>query len=162
MSEEADLILRDATNSDSDDIRSLVFGILAEVGLNPDPSGVDSDLDDLAASYVAPGGGFWVLRDEEANRLVGCIGLMPAGPGVLELRKMYLDSAYRGRGLGKLLLEHALAFARQAGAGTVELETESRLDTAIQLYQRYGFQEVAADHVCSRCDRKFALEIGGE
>ena len=52
---------RPATNGDSGAIRILVFGVLAEYGLCPDPAGTDADLEDINGSYHYAGGAFDLL-----------------------------------------------------------------------------------------------------
>ncbi|MBT8493009.1 MAG: GNAT family N-acetyltransferase, partial [Deltaproteobacteria bacterium] len=76
-----------------------------------------------------------------------------------ELRKMYLDSAMRGRGLGKRLLEHALSRARELGFRVVELETAAPLESAIALYQRYGFRPLEEAPSTPRCDQMMVLDL---
>ena len=60
--------------------------------------------------------------------------------------KMYLDSSFRGQGLGKKLLEMSLDKARELGFRRVTLETASVLKEALQLYQHYGFKEFKPSH----------------
>ena len=55
------LTLRPATNQDQEAIEALVFGVLAEYGLKPDPDATDADLQDIEHSYIARGGLFDVL-----------------------------------------------------------------------------------------------------
>ena len=72
---------------------------------------------------------------------------------------MYLHRAYRGKGLGRRLLEDALARARQAGFRRITLETASVLKEAIRLYERYGFKPFRPDHLSCRCDQAYVLEL---
>lgn len=51
-----DFRLRPATNSDGAGIRELVFAVLREFGLEPDPEGTDADLTDVESSYLGLGG----------------------------------------------------------------------------------------------------------
>lgn len=51
-----------------------------------------------------------------------------------------VDRAWRGRGLGRLLLEHAMAYARQAGRGTLMLTSRPSRSEANALYRALGFQ----------------------
>jgi putative acetyltransferase len=150
--------LRPATNADGTAVRELVFGVLREYGLKPDPADTDADLNDLEASYPARGGLFDVLETSD-GRIVGSVGVYPLGPGVCELRKMYLSPPARGRGQGKRLLDHALAAARAKGFRRVVLETASVLKEAIALYRRYGFKPHQAEHVSSRCDQTYSLDL---
>lgn len=150
--------LRQATNADRDAVRSLVYGVLGEYRLEPDPGGTDADLDDIEQSYFARGGTFCVLEDEDGS-IVGAYGLYPAQERTCELRKMYLHRAYRGQGLGRHLLEEALANARRLGFTAVTLETASVLTEAIALYRRYGFIPCPSDHLCARCDQAYVLQL---
>lgn len=150
--------LRSATNQDAAEVRALIFGVLAEYGLCGDPTGTDADLDDIETSYIGRGGLFDVLLGDD-GRIVGTVGLYPLEHGVCELRKMYLRAETRGQGLGRRLLDHALDRARALGFRRVVLETNSKLVEAIGLYTRYGFQPVAHDHLASRCDQSYALDL---
>ncbi len=150
--------LRPATNQDCAAVRQLVFGVLAEYGLMPDPDGTDADLKDIQNSYQVAGGCFDVLVDE-AGRIVGSVGLSPVAPGVCELRKMYLSRSVRGKGQGRRLLDHALAQAAKLGFTRVELETASVLKEAVNLYERHGFRRCAPRHLAARCDSAYYLDL---
>jgi len=54
---------------------------------------------------------------------------------------LYLVPAARGRGLGRMLLDFALAQARGLGIGTLHLEVERGNDAAVQLYRTAGFSD---------------------
>lgn len=152
------LTLRSATNQDRAAIEALVFGVLAEYGLKPDPGDTDSDLREIERSYIASGGSFDVLTDE-AGRVVGSVGLFPVSRSVCELRKMYLAAPARGLGHGRQLLEHALRRARELGFARVVLETASVLREAIALYERYGFRRYCPEHTAARCDMAYFLDL---
>lgn len=156
----AGFVARPATNADGAAVRALVFGVLAEYGLAPDPSGTDTDLDDLEGFYAGAGGCFEVLLTPEGE-LVGCWGLHPRRPGVLELRKMYLRADMRGRGLGRKLLSRALWRAESLGAARIELETARVLREAVGLYTAFGFAPIAGCGEAARCDLAMALELPG-
>lgn len=150
--------LKPATNADSGAVRGLVFTVLQEYGLKPDPGCTDADLDDIEQSYLARGGVFYVLEEQDGS-IVGSYGLYPMEPGVCELRKMYLHRAYRGKGLGRRLLEDALSHAKELGFRQVTLETASVLKEAIRLYERSGFKPLKADHLSRRCDQAYVLDL---
>ena len=111
-----DYEVRSATNGDSDTIKELVFAVLREYQLQPDPNGTDADLNDIETSYLRSGGRFDVLVDSRGV-IVGSVGLYPIDSATCELRKMYLSQQVRGQGQGRRLLEYALAQAKkEAGA----------------------------------------------
>jgi putative acetyltransferase len=150
--------LRRARNKDCDNIALLVYGVLKEFGLKPDPDCTDADIKDIESSYFSRGGTFFVLEAENGS-IIGAYGLYPIDKKTCELRKMYLHKTHRGKGFGKFLLEDAIAKARQLGFERMILETASVLKEAISLYRSYGFVEYKPDHLSSRCDQAFTLEI---
>ena len=149
---------RPAGADDQPAVQAVVFAALAEFGLAADPAGTDADLTDLEGFYAAAGGCFEVVLDPHA-RVVGCWGLHPRGPDVLELRKMYLGPDQRGRGLGKIMLSRALSAAESLGARRIELETARVLSRAVALYTAFGFRLVAGCGEAARCDLAMALEL---
>ncbi len=155
------LPIRPASNADAEAVRELVFAILREHGLDPDPESTDADLNDLEASYLHPGGAFDVVVDA-SGAVVSSVGLFPLGGGRCELRKMYVAAAHRGRGLGRRLVNHALGRARGLGFRRAELETSSRLEAAIRLYESSGFRPFVPDHMPARADRGYYLDLVAE
>ena len=95
-------------------------------------------LEDPATSIIAPGGQiFFALDGTEA---VGTVAAVRESAHRFELAKMAVRPSHQGHGLGRLLGEAVIQFARDANATTVFLLTNSRLTGAIRLYQRLGFQ----------------------
>jgi len=150
--------LREATAADGAAVRALVSRVLAEYGLPSEPTRADADLMNLDAHYRGAGGWFAVLEAPEGG-IVGSVGWAPHGPGTVELRKMYLDAAHRGRGLGRRLLEAALASARAGGARRVTLETATVLGEAVRLYERAGFRRAPEAPQFCRCDLVMVLDL---
>ena len=89
---------------------------------------------------ISKGGEIWyaVMNDQA----VGCAALMPAEAGVYEFTKYAVDPSAQGYGLGKLLMEHCIQRYKELGGHKLFLETNTKLETAMQLYKRYGWQEV--------------------
>ena len=87
---------------------------------------------------LANGGQIFFARLD--GEIVGTAAALPHGPGRLELAKMAVSPAFQGRGIGALLGEAVIGFARSVGADSLFLLTSSRLPGAIRLYERLGFQ----------------------
>ncbi|WP_229074833.1 MarR family winged helix-turn-helix transcriptional regulator [Actinoplanes sp. DH11] len=79
----------------------------------------------------------------EEGRPVGCGLWTRLGPGVAEIRHLWVAPEARGLGLGRLLLERLEQGAARDGAGTVRLGTHTALTEAIALYRRGGYHEIA-------------------
>ena len=99
------------------------------------------DLVDVHATYRASGAGnFWVARS--GGRVVGCIGLLRLEGEDYELRRMYVDPAFRGLGLAQRLLDVLLAWASARGVRALFLETNEQWTAAHRIYERNGFVAV--------------------
>jgi len=154
----AQLTIRSANNNDCERVTNLVFSVLAEFGLEGDPDTTDADLKDLEASYAKRGGRFEVIEDSDGN-LLGSCGLYPVNNTTCELRKMYFVPRIRGSGLGKHVLQRAIKQARDLGFRQIVLETSSKLIAANHLYAKFGFEPAASDHLASRADQFYKLDL---
>src|SRR5207249_772391 len=111
--------------------------VFAEYGLTFEPSGYDADLTRIPGSYCRAGGAFWVL--EEDGRVVGTIAVVPVSADVVEIKRVYLDASLRGRGLGRMLVEHASSWAAGRGHTRVKLWSDVKFTRSHVLYERLGF-----------------------
>jgi predicted GNAT family acetyltransferase len=73
---------------------------------------------------------------------VGCVALVPIQDGVYELSKLAVSPHLRGRGLGRRLLQHAIAHAKRVGVKSLFLGSNTRLKDAVHLYESVGFRHV--------------------
>jgi len=98
-------------------------------------------LDDPRGHILDRGGEIFVaLRGVE---VVGTCAVLPSGPEICELSKLTVAPSARGDGLGRRLTETAIEHARRLGAKRLVLSSNSRLTTAIGLYEQMGFRHVA-------------------
>jgi GNAT superfamily N-acetyltransferase len=115
--------------------------------------------DDPESRIVGPGGQVFFLLDEDGVQ--GTCAVIRHDAGTLELAKMAVSSAARGRGYGDCLVEAAIAFARSAGARTLMLVSNTRLGPALTLYRKHGFRDVPLDPAngYSRADIQLELSL---
>ena len=99
------------------------------------------ELATLPGNYAPPTGCLLLAKVDERN--VGCVALRQLEPGIAELKRLFVQPAFRGRGIGKSLIEQALAFSRHAAYRVVRLDTLREMDAAIALYTAFGFKEIA-------------------
>ena len=155
---EAKLVLRAVRAQDVDAVVVLVRDVLAEFGLEFGAgSSTDEALLSLPGSYEDHGGALWVA--EHAGRLVGSCGVFPVAEHVYELRKMYLHPDSRGLGVGKRLLEQAIAWVRASGGRRIVLDTTEQMTRAIGFYEAHGFVRDDAEIRGARCTRGYALDL---
>ena len=93
---------------------------------------------------TAMGSRFWVLQSDD-GAYAGHLWLTEqidffSGVQNLFITTVAVKSEFRGRGWGRLLVEHALQVAKDEGSPTVGLGVESANVAAIRLYERLGFR----------------------
>lgn len=126
-------------------VRSLFVDYQADLGIDLCFQGFDAELACLPGDYAAPGGSVFLA----------CVDGEPAGccafraltntdhTDACEMKRLFVRRAFRGFGLGRLLVDRVLNDARLAGYTTMLLDTLSDMETARALYQEAGFVEVA-------------------
>ena len=143
-------------------VAGLIRRSLEAVGLDiPGTAYSDPGLDRLSAYYMKPGRAYCVLL--ENGELIGGAGFAECAgfADCCELQKLYLCDRAKGMGLGRTLLGHAEAGAREAGYRRIYLETHSVLRAAVRLYEKTGYREIPrpAWIVHSAMDRFFIKEL---
>lgn len=94
------------------------------------------------------------------NKVIGVCGMIKINNAEYELAKMAVSEEARGKGAGLQLGKAAIEWARQRGAHRVVLDSNRKLEAAIQLYYKLGFR--ALDQVHSpyqRSDIQMVLEL---
>lgn len=105
-----------------------------------------------------------VFLAERGPDLVGCAAMVERRAGGAthgQLRWVLADSSVRGRGLGKRLVDLAIAHARDSGWDTVFLETTGGLDASMRIYEKLGFvvAKREAHRLWSDADEVIAMRL---
>jgi putative acetyltransferase len=97
-------------------------------------------LGDPENTILRKGGRIFIAYGQ--GKALGCVALIPMENGVYELSKMAVSPESRGLGTGRKLLEYAIAQARELGAKSLFLGSNSVLKSAVHLYESVGFRHV--------------------
>ena len=101
----------------------------------------DQELASLPGDYAPPDGR--LLLAEYENQLAGCVALHKLDDGLCEMKRLYLRSQFRGKGLGRALADRIIAEARQIGYRRMRLDTvEPVMKDAVAMYRKIGFREI--------------------
>jgi len=84
---------------------------------------------------------FFVTRYD--GQLAGCGGIKMFGTDYGEVKRMFVRPQFRGKGLGKAMLQRLAEYARSNDANVLRLETGIYEVEAIGLYEGWGFQRRA-------------------
>lgn len=106
--------------------------------------GFEAELAELPGEYAPPRGALLMVRVGE--ELAGCCALRPLDavdyPNACELKRLYVRQGFRGKGVGRHLVEAILDCARLAGYDCMLLDTLDDMESARTLYQDLGFEEI--------------------
>jgi GNAT superfamily N-acetyltransferase len=92
------------------------------------------------AEFSPPLGLFLVA--EVDGRPAGCGGWRSSGDGVAEVKRMYVEPAFRRRGIAALVLTELERTAAAAGHRQLVLNSGARQPEALALYDRAGYTPV--------------------
>ncbi len=100
----------------------------------------DEEFASLPGKYAPPDGALYIVK--WGGEAAGCVALRRFDESRCELKRMYVRPAFRGFGLGKMLVEKAISTAREIGYAWMLLDTKRTLEHAIALYKTLGFVEI--------------------
>lgn len=112
---------------------------------------------DFHAAPAAPGKALLVA--DIGGEIAGSVYVLPAAEAddTAQLRMLYVEPMFRGRGIGGTLVEAAVAFARNVGYRRIMLWTQDCLVSARRIYQGAGF-ELAKEEP----HRSFGADLNGQ
>ena len=138
--------IRTIRPQDNKALALVVRNTLAEFGANKAGTVYfDPTTDTLFEVFQKPRSIYYVALKNE--NILGGGGIYPTDGSpedTCELVKMYLLPEGRGKGLGKLLIEKCLQFAKDEGYKKVYLETMPELKNALKVYEKLGFKYLDA------------------
>lgn len=105
--------------------------------------GFDKELAELPGKYALPLGRLYLA--ESSGAIAGCIALRPMEEGVAcEMKRLFVRDEFRGRGIGRLLVERIITDAKEIGYKVMRLDTLQRMESARALYAKIGFSVIPA------------------
>lgn len=105
--------------------------------------GFDEELAALPGKYSKPDGRLYIAYWD--NKPAGCIGLRKLSDGICEMKRLYVRPEFRGKNIGKRLVERIIEDAQIEGYLFMRLDTiKEKMGNAVEIYENYGFKEIEA------------------
>jgi len=111
-----------------------------EYEVNFDPAAfLEHDLANLQIFWPPSGR---LLLALEAGAAAGCACVRTIGPGLAEIKRMYVRPAFRRRGIGRALVDACIREMRAAGYVSLRLDSARFMTDAHALYHAAGFHDI--------------------
>ncbi|TVR68991.1 MAG: GNAT family N-acetyltransferase [Marinilabiliales bacterium] len=104
----------------------------------------DPTTDDLYALFSKSRSVLFVAEKE--NRICGCCGIYPTeglDSDTAELAKFYLHPDYRGKGIGRALMEKCIEAVKSLGYKKLYIESLPQFAKAVRIYEKQGFRRIS-------------------
>ena len=100
----------------------------------------DHEIENLEEKYGEPNGRLYLAYFD--GNLAGCIGLRKIDNDNCELKRLYVKPQFRGKKIASFLVKNIIEEAKEIGYKHILLDTLPFLETAINMYKKYGFYEI--------------------
>ena len=137
------ILVREATKSDLPVIEQLLKGLVNAI---EDTEGIDTGIAIKTWERLLNNAGSYFLVAEREGTPVGFINFMVRqtilhrSPSAL-IDELVVAEEYRGKGVGKQLVQAAIEKCRQLGCCEIEVSTEKTNVEAREFYEKCGFEE---------------------
>lgn len=122
-------------------------------------SDTGADIDNIEEAYLAEEkNNFWVAEYE--GKVVGMVGVADGDRNnMAEIRRLRVDPAYQGQGIGIKLMETAVHHCHYHGFLKVVLDTRIRKGPATEIFDKFAFQPNRTKEVNGKELLEFYLDL---
>ena len=103
---------------------------------------LNSELADLTKKYSPPAGRL-LCAQIDTGEIIGCVAYHRHNSERCEMKRLFVKENFRHLRAGVLLVEKILDAAKNDGYKEIVLDTIKPLQSAIHLYKKFGFVEIA-------------------
>jgi putative acetyltransferase len=136
-------------------VRALFEEYWNSFGFTPCFQNFASELANLPGSYAPPDGRLAMAFFDGVA--AGCVALRRFDQTRAELKRLYLRPQFRGRGIGRALLDWVIAEARAAGYTELVGDSLPVMREALAMYERTGFELTRTDGADGKIDLHLKL-----
>lgn len=121
-------------------VKGLIQEYLDFLGRDLSFQHLDAELDHLDVKFAPPNGRLLVAQDDDGH-IAGCVAYYQHSPARCEMKRLYVQPAYRKQHIGAQLVEEIVRLAQADGYTEMVLDTITPLQSAIRLYTACGFTQ---------------------
>jgi ribosomal protein S18 acetylase RimI-like enzyme len=101
---------------------------------------IDDELINFPQKYEEPDGTFIIAKDNDS--VVGCVGLRKLDKNICEMKRLFVDDKYKGKGVGRKLVEIIINEAKCKNYKKMRLDTLKTMENALKIYYKNNFYEI--------------------
>jgi putative acetyltransferase len=105
-------------------------------------AGVNGEENDFFAQYNKIDYLKNVVLAFDGNEVVGCGAMKEWESNSMEIKRMFVPSIHRGKGIATLILKELESWAKELGYQQTVLETSKSMEDAVGLYTKTGYQVI--------------------
>ena len=129
------VIERATSEADIEAVRQIFEAFIDFLPIDLGFQGIDEEMQAFPGFYQ------FMLIAKLDGKPTGAVALKEHDKQVCEMKRLYVLPEGRGTGAGRLLCERLLNDASEAGYSTMLLDSLRRLEAAVALYKKLGFEE---------------------
>jgi putative acetyltransferase len=122
-------------------VRSLLLEYQQAIGVDLSFQSFEKELSRLPGSYAPPTGRLLLAMNKE---VLGCAALQRIDHERAEMKRLFVRSAARGKGVGRALVSMVIRQAISIGYSAIVLDTLPTMREAQRLYEQFGFKDIEA------------------
>ena len=124
------------TNSENSDFRELICKLDSELSIRNDDTQFQYDIYNKIPFIETVVIAYW------NDKAVGCCCFKEFENKTVEIKRMYLDTDYRRKGIAQKMLSEIESWAKEKGFSDTVLETGYKMVEAIHLYKKMGYSQI--------------------
>lgn len=123
-----------------EEVKELIIEYINSLNRDLSFQNINSELNSLKTKYSYPNGR--IITAIVDDKVVGCVAFYKHSSKRCEMKRLYVKKEYRNLKIGNTLVENIILLAKKDGYREMVLDTIKPLTSAINLYKKFGFQEI--------------------
>ena len=121
--------------------KSITIDYMEWLGIDLCFQNIDDELERFEKIYSKPEGCY--IYAKYNNLVAGGVGCRKLKRSICEMKRLYVYEKFQRIGIGKILCEKIISVSKTLGYNKMRLDTISKLNKAINLYEKIGFKVIA-------------------
>ncbi|MDR2764988.1 MAG: GNAT family N-acetyltransferase [Tannerella sp.] len=139
--DEQNIVYKKLNKSEIQNARDLIIEYIKWLNQDLSFQNIDEELNSFPEKYNEPDGIFIIAK--EKSHVVGCVGLKKLDGKICEMKRLFVNDNYRGKGIGRKLVDRIIEEAKLKDYEIMRLDTLATMESALRLYAKSGFYEIS-------------------